>query len=183
MKIVMTTVAWMDYQTVPSIHQRRVMPLIVPGHIQIAPNSVDFNNQNSRMIYFSYILRFKELFEIIDFFLPICKSVSIIIGHVISCTRNVYNANYFVRQVSLVKTPYQIVMNMERMLAKLLTFPGHLRTVQGYVTYVINVGKKKTIKFSVHLFIENYLLCYFLYIFYAFKNIMAYLICPLSIEI
>ena len=32
----------MDYQTVQSIHQRRVMPLIVPGHTQIAPNSVDF---------------------------------------------------------------------------------------------------------------------------------------------
>lgn len=84
-----------------------------------------------------------------------CILIIKFIGEVIRCTRNIYNANYFVRQVNLVKTPYQIVMNMETVLAKLLTFPGHLRTVQGGVTYVINVGRKTTIKFRMHLYNEN----------------------------
>ena len=65
------------------------------------------------------------------------------------------------RQVNLVKTPYKIVMNMEMVLAKLLTFPGHLRTVKGGVTYVINVGQKTTIKFRMHLYNENWLVFYF----------------------
>ena len=87
------------------------------------------------------------------------------------------------RQVNLVKTPYQIVMNMEMVLAKLLTFPGHLRTVQGGVTYVINVGWKTTIKFRMHLYNENWLVFYFLTLFCAFLSTMASLVCSLSIEI
>ena len=87
------------------------------------------------------------------------------------------------RQVNLVKTPYQIVMNMEMVLAKLLTFPGHLRTVKGGVTYVINVGQKTINKFRMHLYNENWLVFYFLTLFCAFLSTMASLVCSLSIEI
>ena len=75
-------------------------------------------------------------------------------------------------------------MNMERVLAKLLTFPGHLRTVQGGVTYVINVGKKKIQKNSLCIHIsKNVYFVMFLHSFFVFENNMAYLICPLSIEV
>ena len=62
---------------------------------------------------------------------------------------------------------------MERMLAKLLTFPGHLRTVQGGVTYVINVGKKKLLLNSVCIYLSKIIYCVtFFFTFFMYLKLI-----------